>query len=70
MQATLSEFISVPEAAEILGCTEGRVRQLLYEDVIDGRKLNGRAWIISRASVERYGRKEITVGRPRVSAET
>jgi hypothetical protein len=61
-------YISVKDAADILGCTEGRVRQLLDAEVIAGTKLHERAWAVERKSVEAYARREITVGRPRVSA--
>lgn len=61
-------YISVADAAAILGCTEGRVRQLLDAETIAGEKLHERAWAVERKSVEAYSKREITVGRPRVSA--
>lgn len=61
-------YISVSDAAEVLGCTEGRVRQLLDEKKIEGEKLHERAWAVDRKSVEAYSKREITTGRPRISA--
>lgn len=60
-------YVSVPEAAEIIGCTTGRVHQLIAEGVLSGEKVNGRAWLLLRKDVERVARKPRTTGRPRVS---
>jgi hypothetical protein len=68
MSAVKEPQISVAEAAAIIGCTEGRVRQLIDEKKLVGRKLHQLAWIIERESAEAYAGREITVGRPRVSA--
>lgn len=46
--------ISVAEAAEIIGCTDGRVRQLLGEGRLEGEKIGERVWIVSRKSAEVY----------------
>lgn len=62
----IENWVSVGEAAEILGCTEGRIRQLLRDHELAGQKVNERAWIINRDSVERFSKKPQTVGRPRV----
>jgi hypothetical protein len=59
-------FCSVADAAEIIGCTVGRVRQLLIDGVIAGQKLNERAWAVERKSAEKYAQTEQTVGRPRL----
>jgi excisionase family DNA binding protein len=45
--------LSAAEAAEILGCTERRVRQLLAADRIEGRRVAGR-WLVNASSVEDY----------------
>lgn len=63
-------FISVQDAAEILGCTVGRVRQLLMAGTLDGQKLNERAWAVERKSVEKYAKQDIRLGRPRVAKES
>jgi len=59
-------FISVSDAAEILGCTVGRVRQLLIDGTIYGMKLNERAWAVERKSVEKLAKVPQTLGRPRL----
>jgi sulfur transfer complex TusBCD TusB component (DsrH family) len=63
-----SDFISTKTAAEIIGCTEGRVRVLAQEGILDGFKLNERAWSIRRDSAEKYAKKPQKTGRPRLHA--
>lgn len=52
------ETVTVSEAAEYLGVTVGRVRQLLTESPprLLGRKVGG-AWLVSFASVRKYAEK-------------
>lgn len=66
MELPAKPFISVADAAEILGCTGGRIRQLLIDGVIAGMKLNERAWAVERKSVEKLAKVPQTVGRPRL----
>lgn len=61
-----SVFVSVEEAAEIMGCTGGRVRQMLRAGELDGHKINARAWIVHRESAEKNAEKPEGSGRPRV----
>ena len=62
----MGNFMSVPEAAEILGCTVGRVRQLLIAGDLDGRKFNEKAWAIEKRSVAKLAKIPRTKGRPRI----
>src|SRR5262245_24813481 len=48
-----SNLIGVTEAAELLGCSERRVRQIAAD--LDGTKV-GRAWLFSRVGVAEYVR--------------
>lgn len=61
-------FISVQEAARRLGVTDAWVIRMIEKKVLIGYRLNGRAWAVSRASVENnaksYRHKEHS-GRPR-----
>jgi hypothetical protein len=41
-----NKHCSVAEAATIIGCTEGRVRQLLRSQEMRGIKVNERAWLV------------------------
>jgi excisionase family DNA binding protein len=47
------EDLSAAEAAEVLGCSERRVRQLLAADRIQGRRVAGR-WLVNAGSVDDY----------------
>src|SRR5690606_28426241 len=58
-------LVSVNEAAEVIGCTVGRVRQLLIAGRLEGEKLNERAWRVDRRSAEKYARDMAHTGRPR-----
>jgi hypothetical protein len=65
-----TDFVSVPEAARIMGCTRVWVQQLLKRRQLDGFKLSERAWAVSRKSVEKnlkqYLRRDpAEAGRPR-----
>jgi excisionase family DNA binding protein len=45
------EWISVPVAAELLGCTDVWVIRLIQRGDLEGFRLSGRAWAVSRKSV-------------------
>jgi excisionase family DNA binding protein len=47
------DYVSVPVAAEMLGCTDVWVLRLLKAGNLEGFRLSGRAWAVSRASVKR-----------------
>lgn len=47
------DWISVPKAAELLGCTDVWVIRLIQRGDLDGFRLSGRAWAVSRKSVEK-----------------
>lgn len=47
------EYVSVPAAAEMMGCTDVWVIRLLKAGQLEGFRLNGRAWAVKRASVEK-----------------
>jgi excisionase family DNA binding protein len=46
------EWISVPVAAELLGCTDVWVIKMIHAGTLEGFKLSGRAWAVKRVSVE------------------
>lgn len=72
----VSEFVSVSQAAQILGCTKCRIRQLLADSSLEGRKLDdcaqNSAWILDRQAVQRYAERNPPTsgrrGRPRISS--
>jgi excisionase family DNA binding protein len=48
-----TDWVSVPIAAEMLGCTDVWVLKLINSGQLDAFRLSGRAWAVSRKSVER-----------------
>lgn len=48
---TATEWISVPAAAEMLGCTDVWCIKMIQNGTLEGFRLNGRAWAVSRKSV-------------------
>jgi len=63
------DAICVTAAAKIIGCTTGRVRQLLRDGALRGVKLGERAWVVSRVDAEKLGKSPAKTGRPRKSQE-
>lgn len=47
------EWISVPKAAELLGCTDVWVIKMIQRGDLEGFRLSGRAWAVKRTSVEK-----------------
>lgn len=45
------EWVSVPKAAEMLGCSDVWVIRMIQNGSLEGFKLSGRAWAVSRKSV-------------------
>jgi excisionase family DNA binding protein len=57
-------YVGVPEAAEMLGISQQRVRQLLGQpDGLTGHK-PGRDWLVSRKSIEARLAKRIPTPTP------
>jgi excisionase family DNA binding protein len=54
------EYVSVPVASEVLGCTDAWVLRLLREGALEGFKLNGRAWAVKRTSLEKNLKEYLT----------
>lgn len=52
-----SDYISVPVAAEILGCSDVWVIRMIGRGELDAFRLNARAWAIRRSSVEKNRRE-------------
>lgn len=64
------EWISVPAAAELLGCTDVWVIKMIQRGELEGFRLSGRAWAVKRSAVEKNVRAYLArdpsqAGRPR-----
>jgi excisionase family DNA binding protein len=61
----MTDTLTTPQAAVILGVSELQVRRLCARGTLDAtRPDGGRAYIITRESVERYGRERRGPGNP------
>jgi hypothetical protein len=68
--AIKDKFCGITEAADVIGCTTSRVRQLLIAGEIIGEKIDDAAnapWLVDRASVAKYAKNKPPTGRPRIS---
>jgi excisionase family DNA binding protein len=65
-----SKFVTVEAAAELIGCTDGRVRQLLRNGDLPGEKLSERVWLILRKDAEKYALIPYKTGRPKNSSRS
>jgi len=65
MSTMISNFLNVSEAAEVIGCTDGRVRQMLRSGEMQGVKANEKAWLVDREEAERIAKVRRGAGRPR-----
>lgn len=53
------QWLTVTEAVELMGCTDGWVRMLLRTGQLQGQKFGPRSWMVSRASALEQ-KKELT----------
>lgn len=54
--AAKTDVMSVPEVVAFVGCSDVWVIRMLRADTLAGFRLSGRAWAVSRASVEKNHR--------------
>jgi hypothetical protein len=70
VMAIKDKFCGIIEAAGVLGCTSGRVRQLLQKGELVGEKYGNHAnapWLVERRSLAAYAKKKPSTGRPRIN---
>ena len=60
----ISEYLTVAQAAEFIGITQGRVRQILRSKELIGVKM-GKTWLIHTEQARKYKEDLPTTGRPR-----
>jgi excisionase family DNA binding protein len=62
----MGAWVTVREAAELLGVSASRVQQLIENDQLPATRLHARAWVIRRKDVEAFAAlPERTPGHPR-----
>lgn len=57
-----NEFYTVSEAAEILGLTGARVRQLIASGQLNAEKFRDMMWMIPAKSLEKFRKSERPTG--------
>lgn len=60
-----NKWMTIQEVVEAIGCTPSYVRQLLRDEVLSGRKVGERAWVVEAKSVTNFTKKPKKTGRPR-----
>ncbi len=58
-------FCSVADAAEIIGYSDRRVRQMLVAEELAGRKASERSWLVDEDDAKRVAKLEHAVGAKR-----
>lgn len=59
-------FVTVKRASEIIGCTHGRVLQLIYDKALEGTKMRGLPfWFVRLDQVNKMAENPPKTGRPR-----
>ncbi len=61
----MERVLTAQEAADVIGCTEGRVRQMCIKKTMKSAKLDGK-WIIPVKEARRVKALTHNCGRPRV----
>lgn len=64
------DFLTVTQAAVRLGCTPGRVRQMLRSGILPGEKMSPWLWMIPKKAVAKAEKARPTTGRPRNGAKS
>jgi hypothetical protein len=63
--ASMSTFMPLTRAAELIGVTTGRIRQLIAAEEIHAEKFGTRDWWVLIADAEKMRKNPSKVGRPR-----
>jgi hypothetical protein len=61
----MSDRLTTPEAAALLGLAPGTMRQLAKAGVLHPERPSPRVLVFDRSELERYARERRPVGRPR-----
>lgn len=62
-----NKWMTIQEVVEAIGCTPSYVRRLLRDQVLSGRKVGERAWVVDAKSVSNFSKKPKKTGRPRTN---
>lgn len=62
-----SKFLTVDNAAAVMGVTPSRVRQMLRAGHLPGTRMHGKFWLVNRRGAEQAAKRRSKIGRPRGS---
>lgn len=65
LEPSKERLLTVREVADLIGVTDGRVYQLLWEGQMRGIRINRRAWLVPYSEAEKFRTPHNKVGRPR-----
>ena len=62
-----NKWLTIEEATEVIGCTPSYVRFLLRKELVLGKKLSPRTWLVDVKSARTFAKAPKKTGRPRRS---
>lgn len=66
----IENFLTVEEAADVIGCTPGYVRRMCREGAICGKKVSARCWLVPVEEASKMRNQPYKTGRPKISAKS
>lgn len=64
-----NKWLTMAEAAELMGVTTNYVRLLLRQKKVEGQKIGERCWLVDAKSAKGYARLPYVTGRPRKASK-
>lgn len=62
------EYLGIAEAAEVIGVSTSRLRQMIRDEGVKAICISERVWLMERAEVDRVKSIPQKTGRPRVNS--
>lgn len=60
-----NKWLTLAEAAELTGYTDGYLRRMLRNGELKGEKFSERLWLVDKRDAEKLAKKPHILGRPR-----
>jgi hypothetical protein len=64
---SIENYLTPTEAADFIGCSSARVRQMLCDGLLAGKKISPRLWLIPVEEAKKIRDLPAKTGRPRKS---
>lgn len=61
------DFLTVSQAADKIGCTPRRVRQMIDSGILAGEQMSNWLWMIPKKAVDKIAKTPAKTGRPRTN---